>query len=97
MEPAVNIDDDSDSHRRLRGSDADGEEGEEEAFELPREKQAVEHREVDVNSIEDKFDGDEHRDQVATCHEAEDPDKKQQSAENEEKFYWYHITCPFLR
>lgn len=107
MEPAVNVDDDRDSDGGLCCSNSDGEEREEEAFEhrvvgYSGIEQPVEHSEIDVHGIEDKFGGDEHRNQVTTRDKSEDADEKEQSAEYEKPlywyvFYWYHITCPFLK
>ena len=97
MEPSEDIDDDSHCNCCLGGGDANGEQREEEALELVGEEQTVEHGEIDVNCVEDKFHRDEHGDQVAPCHESEHTDEEQQGAEDEEIFYWYHITCPFLK
>ena len=97
MEPAVNIDDNRNSNGCLCGGYADGEQREEEALKLSGIKQSVEHSKIDVYRVEDKLDGDEHGNQVAPGDESENADEEEQGAQNQEKLYWYHITCPFLK
>jgi hypothetical protein len=57
---SVDIDDNSNSYRCFGRTYPNGKQSEEESFELPREKEAVEHGEIDVYRVENQFHADKH-------------------------------------
>lgn len=87
----VNIDDNSQSYGSLGRTDTNGEESEEHALRTIGEKQAVESREIQIDTVQYQLNRDEHGYEVAACDETKNTDEEQQSAENKEIFYLYHF------
>ena len=87
---AVDIDDDGDGHGGLRGADSDGEQGEEEPFELLGEEEAVEDHEIDVHRVENQLDRNQHRQQVAARDESVNAHEHHHRGDNQVIFHVYH-------
>ena len=71
----VDIDDDRNRYRCFGRTYPNGEQGEEEAFELSREEEAVEDGKVYINRVQNQFHANQHGQQVASGKEPVDAHK----------------------
>ena len=72
---AVDIDDNGNRYCSFRCTNPNGEQSEEETFQLSREQEAVEYGKVDVYRIQNQFHADKHGQQVASGKKTIDADK----------------------
>ena|SRR6185436_9284722 len=77
FESPVNTDDYSNSHRCFSSSNGDDKQAEENSFRFSRVEEFVESNEVDVNTVEDKLDGNQHRNHISPGDEPINTDEEQ--------------------
>ena len=72
---SVDVDDNRNRYRSFGRTYTDGKQGEEEAFELSREEEAVEDGKVDIDRVQNQFHADQHGQQVTSGKEPVDAHK----------------------
>ena len=92
----VDVDDNRDRDSRLGGGDGDGEQSENHALHRTREKISVEHHEIEVRGVEDKFQGYEHGDHIFTGDEPVDAGGKHYDARHKiPEYVQVHVKLSF--
>jgi hypothetical protein len=82
LEVPVDVDDDCDGNSRLRRSHCNYYQTEKVALKLVGIQKPVENYKIDIDRVEDEFNGHQHRNQISSGQKTIDADKEHQGTDN---------------
>ncbi len=83
MKTPIDTDDNCDGHSRFRSSNRNNKECEEYSFGFCRKQELIEGKEIDVDAIQNKLNGNQHGDHISSRDESKNPDEKQGDSDKE--------------